>query len=67
MLHCELDRFPLSITIKRRIVNIWFKLLDGHTNKFVCVSNIFDDISNSRFGYIWFSFVKSVFDDTGFS
>ena len=51
------------------MVNFCCKLVNGHENKLssymYCI--LLDDVSNSRFEYDWFSFVKSIFDSTGLS
>ena len=51
------------------MVNFWCKLVNGHENKLSSYMYriLLDDVSNSRFEYDWFSFVKSIFDSIGLS
>ena len=32
MIYGELGRYPLSIVIKKRIINFWYKLVSGNAN-----------------------------------
>ena len=63
MLYAELDRYPLDITIKCRMVNFWVRLLMGKTSKLSHNMYLFmlkSDEINSK----WISYIQAILDNT---
>ncbi|KAL4233948.1 hypothetical protein ACF0H5_005603 [Mactra antiquata] len=68
MLYGDLGRFPLDITIKKRIIGYWYKLTH---NQYLLSSNLYrvvhNDFSVNNKIYPWLSNVKKIFDECGLS
>lgn len=69
MLYGELGRFPISLTIKKRTISFWSKLLLGKISKLSSrlYSILYDDFSANSFDFPWIHNVKSILDEVGMS
>lgn len=67
MLYGELGRFPVTLHIKRRIINFWSKTLLGKRSKlsYRLYSILYADYTTGRYDYPWLSNVKSILDEVG--
>ncbi len=68
MVYGELGRYPLEVTIKLKMVNFWHKLVKGDqklSGKMYRL--IFHLHDNQQLESKWLSYLKSVFDECGFS
>ena len=69
MLYGELGRFPISLTIKKRIISFWAKLLLDKDSKLSSklYSISYGDFSTNSFDFPWIGNVKSISDEVGMS
>ena len=60
MLYGELGRFPIYLTIKRKIISFWSKLLLGKSSKLSSrlYSILYGDFSTRSFDFPWIHNVK---------
>ena len=66
MLHGELGRYPISISIKKRIVGFWYNLINKENKLSSIVYRfIFNHANVHNFEYKWLANVKSIFEATG--
>ena len=64
MLYAELGRYPISITIKSRIIKFWNNIILSKNTKLSHISYIFMCNSNNH-QYKWINFVKNILNSTG--
>ena len=64
MLYGELGRYPLTINIKTRLINVWNRIICGSHKKISC--QIYKFILNdSAYEYKWLNFGKTILNETG--
>ena len=68
MLYGDLGRFPLSITVKKRMISFWYKLTENGFNLSSILYKVFlnDSIRNNNV-YGWLQHVKTILDECGLS
>lgn len=68
MVYGELGRFPIEISIKVRMLCFWNKLLINENKLSSKIYRlIFNLQANGNRDFKWINYVKSIFDETGFS
>ena len=69
MIYGELDRFPLYIDIKTRVISYWCKLLSGKASKLSAISYklLHSFFCNGNISAPWVKFVKDILDNCGLS
>ena len=69
MLYGELGRFPIAITIKKRIISFWSKLLLDKASKLShrLYSVLYNNFNNNHYDFPWLQNVKSILDEVGMS
>ena len=68
MLYGELGRFPLDITIKKRIISYWYKLINNQTLLSSTMYHVIqNDFSVNNTFYQWLRNVKRILDECGLS
>ena len=62
MLYGELGRFPIAITIKKRIISFWSKLLLDKASKLShrLYSVLYNNFNNNHYDFPWLQNVKSI-------
>ena len=66
MVYGELGRFPLSITVKKRIIGFWYKLITNHYNMSSVMYMIaVNDSTNNSITYSWLDSVKNILIECG--
>lgn len=67
MLYGELGRFPISLTIKKRVISFWSKMLLGKSTKlsYRLYSILKTDLNTNSYEYPWLLNVKSILDEIG--
>lgn len=63
----ELGRYPISVSIKLRMVKFWCRLVNGDDNKIssILYKLLFINFNNYGFESRWLTFIKTIFDDCG--
>ena len=69
MLYGELGRFPIAITIKKRIISFWSNLLLDKASELShkLYSVLYNNFNNNQYDFPWLQNVKSILDDVGMS
>ena len=68
MIYGELGRFPLTITINKRMAGYWYNLVSGSSKLSSSIYKlIYQDFISDDKEYKWISNVKNIFDETGMS
>ena len=69
MLYGELGRFPISLTIKKRMVSYWCKLVSGSVNKLssILYRILLGDFMEETYTYEWLTSIKCIFEEVGMS
>lgn len=69
MLYGELGRFPVSLIIKRRMLNFWYKLVSDTGNKLstFMYKTMLNDVASGFCSYNWLTCVKEILDSIGLS
>lgn len=69
MIYGELGRYPVSVTVKTRVISYWCKLLSGPRHKYAhLVYKLCYRLHNSGTVTMpWISFVKNILDELGLS
>ena len=65
----ETGRFPLSISIKTRMISFWCKLITSDVNRFsTTLCNLLQILNvDNIFTSIWLQYNNTILDETGFS
>jgi hypothetical protein len=69
LVYGELERFPLSVDIKQRMVSYWTKLISGKQTKLCSITYrlMFHLFSTQNVNFQWLTYVKGIFDECGFT
>jgi hypothetical protein len=67
LVYDELDRFPLVIDIKCRMLTFWNKLISSNKLSSMIARLLYILNINGTQGFKWIEFVKSTFDEIGLS
>ena len=68
MLHGDLGRHPISISVNKRIIGYWHNVLCNTTKLSAKLYRlVLKDYINSYYDYKWLSNVKSILDECGLS
>ena len=69
IIYGELGRFPISLTVKMRMIKFWCRLVNGEEEKIssILYKLLFVYFENYGFESKWLKFVKSIFDNCGLS
>ncbi len=67
MVYGELGRYPLSVTIKKRITGYWGRLVEGKEGKFSQIGLMFDYLLSLYIRVALGLQVKQILDDCGLS
>ena len=67
MVYGELGRFPVSLHIKKRIINFWSNMLLGKRSNlsYRLYSVLYSDYIAGRYNYPWLSNVNSILEEVG--
>ena len=66
MVYGELNRKPISIHVKSRILNYWCKILNGKQSKLSCIMyKLMYSMSQKGFLFKWINYVKSLLENCG--
>ena len=65
----ELGRYPLSISVKLRMVKFWCRIVNSDENKFSAILYKLLYINSNNYGFEnkWVTFMKTIFDHCGLS
>ena len=64
MLHGELGRYPIAVTIKSRMIAFWSRMLSGDKNKLsFCIYNYMLHLRNNNFK--WMNKIKNILETVG--
>ena len=69
MVYGETGKLPLKTTIKKRIIQFWYNIVTGKTDKlaFQLYKIMFQDYSRGTAKYKWLETIETILNDTGFS
>ena len=69
MVYGELDRIPVELDIKNRMVSFWTRLLSGKNTKYSYLSYklLYKLSVEEKMDFAWLKYIRKIFDDTGFT
>ena len=69
MVYGETGSYPVEISVKKRMVSYWIKLINGNENKFstVMYSRLLHKMLNSGYESPWLLYIKKILDECGMS
>ena len=69
IVYAELGRYPITVSVKLRMINFWSRLLNGKESKICAVlyKLVFLYYNDYGINTKWISYIKNIFDNCGMS
>ena len=69
MVYGETGRFPLYVTVYRKMICYWSKLLLSPESKIVCIlyKYLYDKVGKKSYQNVWLSCIRNIFNSCGYS